>query len=152
MRDGDYAGRRADGSATGAATRQAHAHRVERQSALVNALRRPSPAVRLPLGISLAVVLLLATIGSFAVGFGVMTGCTNTYSCTTVSCRPCAATSTWLSVGWAVQGVLLVVAVTLTVLGVRGIRLHAVRLGAWLLGSVSIALMAGTTWLAVRSY
>ena len=41
---------------------------------------------------------------------------------------------------------------TLTVLGVRGIRPHAVRLAAWLLGPVSIALMAGTTWLAVRSY
>jgi hypothetical protein len=104
----------------------------------VNAVRRPPPPVRLPLGI--------------AVDFGVMTACTNAYGCTTVGCRPCATASTGLSVGWAVQGVLLLVAVTLTVLGACSIRLRAVRRAAWLLGPVSIALMALTTVLAVRGY
>ncbi len=103
------------------------------------------------MSVSLAVVLSLATIGSFAAGFGVMTGCTNTYGCTTVSCPPCTTTSTWLNVGWTAQGVLLVLGVALTVLGARRIQLRAVRSAALLLGPVSIGLFTVTTWLAVRS-
>ena len=57
-----------------------------------------SPPVRpwtvwTPLGVALAVVLFLATVGSFGIGFGVMTNCTNTYSCTSTGCEPCATTS-----------------------------------------------------------
>ena len=39
-----------------------------------------------PLGAALAVVLLLATVGSVGVGFGVMTSCTTTYDCTATGC------------------------------------------------------------------
>jgi hypothetical protein len=118
----------------------------------VNALHRPPPPVRLPLVISLAVVLALATFGGFAIHFGVMQSCTDTSSCSTTRCTPCATTATWLDAGWAAQGVLLLVGVVLTVLAVRGVRPRTVRLAAWLLGPASIALMLATTVLAARSY
>ena len=74
-------------------------------------LCRPPPvrpwSVWTPLSVSLAVVGFLATIGSFGVGFGVMTSCTNTYSCTSTGCAPCATTETWLVSGWIGQGLLL---------------------------------------------
>jgi hypothetical protein len=105
-----------------------------------------------PLIVSLAVVVLLATVGSVAAGFGVMTNCTDTYSCTTTSCGPCSTTGTWLAVGWALQGVLLLLGTVLVVLGARRMRLPAVRLGGVLLGPLSIVLFAATTWLALRSF
>ena len=64
-------------------------------------LRRPLLAAWSPLIGSLVVVLFLATLSSFAATFGVMTNCTDTYSCTITSCGPCSAASTWLNVGWA---------------------------------------------------
>ena len=106
----------------------------------------------MPLIGSLVLVLFLSTLGSFGASFGVMTNCTNTYGCTTTSCGPCGATSTWLNVGWAVQGVLLLSGAALAVLGALRIHLRAVRLGALLLGPMSIVLFAATTWLAVRSF
>jgi hypothetical protein len=104
------------------------------------------------LGISLAVVALLATVGGFGVRFGVMSACTDSYSCTSASCRPCAAAGAWSTVGWGAQGVLLLVALTLVVLCARGTLFRFVRPAAWLLGPVSIALMVLTTLMAVRSY
>ncbi len=66
-------------------------------------LCRPPPvrpwSVWTPLSVSLAVVGFLATIGSFGVGFGVMTSCTNTYSCTSTGCAPCGTTNAWLTAG-----------------------------------------------------
>ena len=112
----------------------------------------PSGAVWPPLIGSLALVLFLATLGSFTASFGVMTDCTNTYSCTNTSCRPCSATSTWLTVGWAVHGVLLLIGTALAGLGARRIHVRAVRLGALLLGPTSIVLFAVTTAMAVRSF
>lgn len=104
-----------------------------------------------PLRASLAVVLLLATIGSFAVGFGLMTSCTNTYSCTSSGCPPCATTSAWLTAGWIGQGVLLLVGVGLSVLAARRIRVRAVRAAALGLGPLSVAVIVVTTALAVAS-
>ena len=118
--------------------------------------QRPAAAGRrtaqAPLIVSLAVVLGLATFGGFAAGFGVMTDCTNTYSCTVTDCRPCQAADTWLDVGWIAQGVLLLVGAVLAVLGGRRIQPRAVRLGALALGAVSVTLFAATTFLAVRSF
>jgi len=113
--------------------------------------RRPSSVGR-PLGISFAVILVLATFGGFATTFGVMQSCTDAFSCTVTRCSPCATTATWLDVGWAVQGVLLLVGVLLTVLARRGVRPRAVWLAAWVLGPASIALLITTTVLATRSY
>jgi hypothetical protein len=105
-----------------------------------------------PLTVSLSIVLLVATLGSFAVGFGVMTACTNDFSCTSTGCAPCAATGDWLSLGWIGQGVLVVAGLLLAVLTSRGIRLRAVRRLALVLGPASVALIVATTALAVGSY
>ena len=104
-----------------------------------------------PLGASLAVVVFLATIGSVGVGFGVLTNCTTTYSCTATGCPPCATTSAWLSAGWIGQGLLLLAGVVLVVLAALGRRLRAVRLGALALGPLSVALIVVTTALAVTA-
>ena len=56
---------------------------------------------------------LLATIGSFGLGFAVMTECSNTYSCSSTGCGPCSATSALLVSSWVLQGVLFVVALAL---------------------------------------
>jgi hypothetical protein len=118
----------------------------------VPAQRRPPLRTWLPWGISLAVVTLLATLGGFGVGFGVMSACTDTHSCTSAGCPPCGTAAAWSTVGWAAQGVLLLIALTLVVLGARGTWIRFVRPAAWLLVPVSIALMAFTTLMAVRSY
>src|SRR3712207_1893057 len=105
-----------------------------------------------PLGVSLAVVLFLATVGSVGVGFGVMTNCTNTYSCTSTGCAPCATTSAWLTAGWIGQGVLLLGAGVLVVLAARHRRrLHAVRAAALVLTALSVALIVVTTALAIAA-
>ena len=90
-----------------------------------------------PVGLALAVVLFLATVGSLGVGFGVMTDCTGTPSCTTAGCAPCATTSGWLTAGWVGQGVLLPAAGVLVVL--------AARTAALVLTALSVALVVGTT-------
>ncbi|MGY1706284.1 hypothetical protein ACI79C_17100 [Geodermatophilus sp. SYSU D00697] len=122
----------------------------------MNEPRRPAPdrprTPRALLIASLTVVLTLATLGSFGASFGVMTQCTDTYSCTVTSCRPCQTAGTWLDVGWIAQGVLLVVGVVSTVLSARRVRARAVRLGALLLGAGSLVLFAATTSLAARSF
>jgi hypothetical protein len=105
-----------------------------------------------PLAGSLTVITLLATIGSFGVGFGTMTGCTDDYRCTSTGCSPCAATSAWLTVGWVGQALLLLVALLLAVLAWRGVGLRAVRRIALALGGLSVALIIVTTALAMNSY
>lgn len=116
-------------------------------------MRIPAPSrpqeVWATLRASLAVVLLVATIGSFGAGFGVMTSCTNTYSCTVTNCSPCATTYAWLNAGWIGQGALLLVGVALTVLAARRIRLREVRAAALVLAPVSVALIVATTTAAV---
>ena len=118
----------------------------------MTAPHRPPSSVGRPLGISFAVVLVLATFGGFATSFGLMQSCTDGFNCTATSCSPCTTTATWLDVGWAVQGVLLLVGVVLIVLARRLVQPRAVRLAAWVLGPASIALLIATTVLAARSY
>jgi hypothetical protein len=115
------------------------------------AFHHPS-SVRGPLLASLAVVLALATIGSFGVGFGVLTDCTTTYRCTVTACSPCAPTSSWLTAGWIGQGVLLLVGGVLAVLAARRVALPVVRVAALALGPLSVALIVVTTVLAVFRY
>ena|SRR3712207_2401548 len=103
-----------------------------------------------PLGVALAVVLFLATVGSSGVGFGVMTDCTNTYSCTSTGCEPCATTSAWLTAGWIGQGVLLV-ALVLVALAARQRRPAAIRATALVLTPLSVALVIATTALAIAA-
>ena len=115
----------------------------------------PSPVrpwtVWTPLGVALAVVLFLATVGSLGVGFGVMTGCTNTHGCTSTGCTPCATTSAWLTAGWIGQGVLLLIAAAHVVLAARRRRLPAVRATALVLTPLSVVLVVATTALAIAA-
>ena len=104
------------------------------------------------LGLSLLVVLAIATVGSFGAGFGVMTACTNQFSCTVTACAPCRTTNGWLTGGWIAQGVLLLTGVALAVLAARRVAQRAVRIGALVLAPASFALFALTTWIAVRSF
>jgi hypothetical protein len=103
-------------------------------------------------GAALALILLIGTAGSFGVGFGVLTDCTNAFSCTTTDCAPCSAAGRWLNAGWAGQAVLLVAGLALAVLARRGLRPRAVRTAALVLAGLSVALIVTTTALAGQSY
>ncbi len=123
--------------------------------------RAPSP-LGTPLTLSLLVVVVLATFGSFGAGFGVLQTCTDLYSYRDVEestladlpdlGNPCASAESWVNTGWAVQGVLLVVGLVLAGLTRWGVRSSAVRWACWLLGPSSIALLILTTSLAHGSY
>lgn len=121
----------------------------------MTAPRHPSArarTVRTPLTASLAVVGFLATMGSFGAGFGLMTDCTNTYSCTVTGCPPCETTNAWLNAGWIGQGALLLGGVVLAALAATRRRPRAVRLAALLLGPLGVALFVVTTGFAVAAY
>jgi hypothetical protein len=108
--------------------------------------------MRTGLGAALALILLIGTVGSFGVGFGVSTDCTNVFSCTTTDCAPCVGAGRWLAGGWAGQAVLLVSALALAVLARRGLQPRAVRTAALVLAALSVALIVTTTALARQSY
>ena len=105
-----------------------------------------------PLILSLLVVSLLATLGSFSAAFGVGTDCTNTYNCSVTDCSPCRTAVEWLKLGWATQGVLLLVGAVLALLGALRIMQRTFRISALLLGPVSVLLFVLSTSLAVRSF
>lgn len=102
--------------------------------------------------LALAVTLVLATYGSFVLGFGVINECTNVYYCSSSWCDPCAAANVWLTTGWIVQGLLLVAAFALLLPWARRLR-RATALGLGLATTVvSILAFAGTAWAADQSY
>ncbi|WP_104524299.1 hypothetical protein [Blastococcus atacamensis] len=109
-------------------------------------------SVRVPLARSLLVALLLATFGSSGAGFGVMTDCTNTFSCTSTDCSPCAAATSWLTGGWIAQGVLLGAGVVLAVLAARRVRMPVVRRAALVLGPLAAVVFVATTTVATTSF
>ena len=113
--------------------------------------RRP-PIVRGPLRWALAVPLLLATFGSFAVSFGGLTECTNDYRCTVTDCAPCATANNWFVAGWAGQVLLVLATGALVLLAARRVRPRAVRGAARWLTAISPALFVVTTVLAQRSF
>lgn len=99
-----------------------------------------------------AIAFLLGTLGSFMVGFGVMTGCTNTYDCTETSCSPCSATSRWLGAGAATQTlVVLAVIAVLVTSGTARVRHRMLPVGVILL-TVSVLSFAVTSRVASGSY
>src|SRR4051812_12927835 len=93
---------------------------------------------RWPVVLAVVVPLLLGTVVVFGVGFGVLTACTDTYSCTVTGCAPCRPASSWLNGGWATQGVLLVAAVVLAVTARRGRRPAAVRTAGLAIAGLSV--------------
>ena len=81
---------------------------------------RPGQRVLTVVGVVLVVLgivmsMLLGTLGWFAVGFGIMTDCTNNYSCTETGCAPCDTTATWINAGGIIQLGLAVAGVALLV-------------------------------------
>lgn len=81
-----------------------------------------------------------ATLVSFGLGFGVVTDCTNEYSCTETGCTPCATAGRWLRIGWAFQGLLLLGAIVLTVLaGGRRLRTQVIATAALAICLASLA-------------
>ena len=102
--------------------------------------------------LALTVTFLLATFGGFGLGVGVMTACTNDYSCTATVCAPCATANTWVTAGWAAQAVLFGVAVVLAVLASPRVRPRAVTAVAQAVPSLGLALLVLAGVLASASY
>ncbi len=95
----------------------------------------------------------LATGGSFALGFAVMTDCTNDYSCSSSACGPCAATNALLIGGWLLQGALFVLAVALFLPPVaRRLRRPTLLALALAVPVVSVLSFAGVVWASDHSY
>ncbi len=106
--------------------------------------------------LAVATCLALGTIGWAAVGFGVMTDCTNEYSCSTAGCPPCAATSRWITLGGLTQLGLAVVGVVVLVRAVSAARVHrrpaVLVVAGVLLLATSLVTLAVTTAAARGSY
>ena len=105
-----------------------------------------------PVLLAVLVPLVLGTVVVFGAGFGILSACTDTYSCTTTGCAPCRPASTWLNGGWAVQGVLLGAGLVLAVLPRRGRGAGSLRPAALTIAGLSLVTAAVTTALAIASY
>jgi hypothetical protein len=102
--------------------------------------------------VAIVTCLLFGTIGWFAVGFGVMTDCTNAYSCSVTSCSPCAKPGLWINSGGLAQLLLASAGVGVLIRGLRTRRSgQLASSGAALLVS-SVLIVVGTTWQAEGSY
>lgn len=103
--------------------------------------------------VSVAIVtcLLLGTLGWFVIGFGVLTDCTNMYSCSSSGCAPCATARGWVGVGGVAQLVLagagVAVLIRPSTRRPRDLAVSAVALLA-----LSVLTIVGTTTAARGSY
>ena len=109
--------------------------------------------VLLPGTVALTEALALATVGWWAVGFGVGSTCTDDFSCVSSSCAPCASFNAWWIAGGIGQWILVVAAVVLLVLGLRrpGMR-RVAAITAWSLIPLAIAWIAIWTVQAEHSF
>ena len=107
---------------------------------------------RWPLLAAFVVPLVLGTVVAFGVAFGVLTACTDTFGCVATDCAPCRSASTWLSAGWAAQGVLVVAALVLAVVVRRGRWLRNARAKGLSLAGLSLLIWITATVAAVQSY
>jgi len=107
----------------------------------------------LSLGLTAAVALLLGTLGHLAVGFGVLTDCTNACNCTKTACAPCRPAQTWLAAGAIGQGVLLLTSVVLlAVAALRPSTRRIVMLVECALLVMTVAWITASTAVARGSY
>jgi hypothetical protein len=104
------------------------------------------------LTVAIGTCLLFGTIGWFAVGFGVMTDCTDNYSCSPTGCSPCATTALWINVGGLAQLLLAVAGVGVLVRGLRTKQSGRLAVGGLVLLMSSVLIVVGTTWRAQGSY
>ncbi len=106
--------------------------------------------VLVALGIVMSI--LLGTLGWFGIGFGIMTDCTNNYSCTETGCAPCDTTGAWINAGGIIQLGLAVAGVVLLVRGLNSSHRAVLALGGVALVVASVATVVGTTWRAEESF
>ncbi|GAA4675579.1 hypothetical protein [Nocardioides nanhaiensis] len=113
----------------------------------VTALRAPlAVPLLLARALGLVVALALATVGSWGLGFGVMTACTSTTAA-------CGVTQAVLVGGWIAQGALLVAAVALCLpRSARALPPARLLTATLLVPVLAGVLFAGTAWVAPRSY
>jgi hypothetical protein len=114
--------------------------------------------------VAIGICLLFGTIGWFAVGFGVMTDCTDDYStrasesagnaisCSTTGCGPCATTALWINAGALAQQLLAAAGVAVLIRGLRTRQSGRLACGAAVLLVSSVLVHVGTTWQAEGSY
>jgi hypothetical protein len=102
--------------------------------------------------VAICIALLLGTLGWFMVGFGMMTDCTNNYSCTMTGCPPCATTEHWLNAGGIAQFVLAGTGVVVLVLSLRVKQRPNLAVSGAVLLVMSVLTMVSTTWRAQESY
>src|SRR5262245_29182662 len=95
---------------------------------------------------------LLGTVGWFGVGFGMMTDCTDDYSCTQTGCPPCGTAETWINVGGLLQWGLAAAAVVALACSTRIRRPWVLLAAGPLVSALSVAAIVGTTWQAQESY
>ncbi len=94
---------------------------------------------------------LLGTFGTFAVGFGIMTDCTNNYSCSSTGCVPCARRAAG-SLGGIAQWVLAATGVVFLIRAQRLKRRAGLATRGVALLAVAVLTFVGTTWRAQESY
>ncbi len=104
------------------------------------------------LSFAIGVCFVFGTLGWFSIGFGMMTDCTNNYSCTTTGCEPCADTGRWINAGGFAQWVLAVLGIVVLVRGVRAKRWNQLMIGGAAILTVSVLTLLGTTWQANESF
>jgi len=102
--------------------------------------------------VAIAICLLFGTIGWFAVGFGVMTDCTNNYSSSATSGSPCATTGLWINAGGLAQLLLAAAGVGVLFRGLRTKESGRLASAGAVLVASSVLVVVGTTWLAEASY
>jgi hypothetical protein len=102
--------------------------------------------------LAIGICLMFGTIGWFAVGFGVMTDCTNNYNCSTTNCSPCATTGLWINAGALAQQLLAAAGVGLLFRALRMEQIRQLALGGLVVLMSSVLIVVGTTWLAEGSY
>lgn len=96
--------------------------------------------------------LVLGTIGWFMIGFGILTDCTNNYSCTETGCPPCETTGRWINVGAIAQWVLAGTGVLVLRAGLRAGRESFIVTAGITLLAISVLTAVATTRLAEGSY
>jgi hypothetical protein len=104
-------------------------------------------------GLAVGLCLVLGTVGWFAVGFGVMTDCTNSYLCDETGCPPCDTTASWINVGGVAQ--LVLAAAGIAVLALSGRRARSTTMldvTAACLVPLSLVVAVVTTTRAQNSY
>ncbi len=102
--------------------------------------------------VAIGTCLLLGTFGWFAVGFGVMTDCTDDYGCSSTGCSPCANAGRWINLGGITQLVLAGAGFAVLVRAWRAKRARHLSLWGAALLAASVLIVAGTTWRAQDSY